>query len=124
VIVETSLDIKKLNQEQMFSGIRSDESEIRPFYSEYTKLIKDQKGQPTDRVTLKDTGDFYDRIFIDVKKDSFEILSSDYKNDQLIRKYGKRIFGLTRISRSFYIQYSFFVELRERIVKKLGVKFG
>lgn len=29
-------------------------------YSPYTKMLKEAKGQPTDRVTLKDTGEFYD----------------------------------------------------------------
>jgi hypothetical protein len=123
-IEETAGTIEDFNRKQMFEGIRSTGSEIKPAYSPYTVLIKDQKGQPSDRVTLKDTGDFYEGLFVDVNSETFDIYSSDVKTDALVKKYGERIFGLTRESRGEYVQYTFFPGLREKITKKLGFKFG
>lgn len=123
-IFDTGEDVADFNRKQLFEGIRSTGSEIKPAYAPLTVLIKDQKGQPTDRVTLKDTGDFYESIGINVESDLLEISASDEKTDDLIKKYGNRILGLTKESRSEYVAYSFFPALRERITKKLGFKFG
>ena len=123
-IEETSEDISNFNRKQLFEGTRSTGTEIKPFYSPYTILLKDQKGQPTDRVTLKDTGDFYNSIQVDVKTDSYDIIATDYKYDKLANKYGKTILGLNVNNKTQYIFYSFFPALRERITKKLEVKFG
>lgn len=123
-IIQTEHDIADLNRRQLFAGIRSTGTEITPAYAPLTVLIKDQKGQPSDRVTLKDTGQFYDNIFVDVNSETFDIDSSDAKSESLKKKYGNRIFGLTRENRGEYVQFSFFPALRDRIVKKLGFKFG
>lgn len=64
-------------------------------YSEYTIEIKKAKGQPTDRVTLHDEGDFSGSFFLDVAYDRFEIKAADGKTQELIRKYGRQILGLT-----------------------------
>lgn len=123
-IYATKEDVVNLNRSQLWKGITSDGRDIRPPYAPFTVLMKDQKGQPTDRVTLKDTGAFYDSIQVDVSSDSFTIDASDYKTDKLTDKYGKNIFGLTRISRAQYIEYSFFPALRSNIERKLLIKFG
>lgn len=124
VITITGEDIAEFNRRQMFSGVRSTGTEIKPDYAPLTVLIKDQKGQPSDRVTLKDTGQFYDNIFVDVNSDTFEIDSNDAKSEALKKKYGNRIFGLTPESRGEYVQYHFFPALRDSITKKLGFKFS
>lgn len=124
VIISTEKDITDLNRRQMFAGIRSSGTEIKPAYAPYTVLVKDQKGQPSDRVTLKDTGDFYDSMFVDVNSATFDIDASDPKTDALVKKYGVRIFGLTKESRGEYVNYSFFPELKNRITRKLGFKFS
>lgn len=90
-------------QDQLFNkGIRSDGSDITPPYSAYTISLKQAKGQPTDRVTLKDTGEFYDSFvaFVDGSKDII-IDSNPIKVDEqgfetnLLEKYGERVEGLT-----------------------------
>lgn len=108
----------------MFAGIRATGADITPAYAPYTVLIKDQKGQPSDRVTLKDTGQFYENIFVDVNSETFEIDSNDPKSEALQKKYGSRIFGLTPESRGEYVLYHFFPALRDRVTRKLGFKFG
>lgn len=61
-------------QEQMYQGIDSKGIDIKPAYADSTIKIKRKKRQPTDRVTLFDTGAFYN---------SLEIIAG--QNDAIIR---------------------------------------
>lgn len=63
-------------------------------YTPFTVQMKEEKGQPTDRVTLRDTGDFYDSMRVDADKTYFEIVADDWKTEQLKGKYGDDILGL------------------------------
>lgn len=64
-------------------------------YSPLTIAIKEEKGQPTNRVTLRDEGDFESSFFLEVGDKQFEIKASDFKTEDLIKKYGRQILGLT-----------------------------
>lgn len=64
-------------------------------YSQVTIEIKKAKGQPTNRVTLRDEGDFESSFFLEVGQNQFEIKASDWKTEELIKKYGRQILGLT-----------------------------
>lgn len=64
-------------------------------YTMRTLAIKTEKGQPTDRVTLRDTGSFEQSFFIEFREDEFEIKASDFKAEKLVVKYRKQIMGLT-----------------------------
>lgn len=64
-------------------------------YSPVTIAIKEAKGQPTNRVSLRDEGDFESSFFLEVGDKQFEIKASDFKTEDLIRKYGRQILGLT-----------------------------
>lgn len=89
--------IADLNAEQMHKGKRSDETDILPDYRDVTIAIKKLKGQPTDRVTLFDTGDFYRGITVTVMPDVVSITSIDPKTGKLNKKYSTakgNIFGL------------------------------
>lgn len=68
--------------------------DYRP-YTPLTISIKREKGQPTNRVTLRDEGDFQSSFYLEVGDNQFEIKASDWKTDSLIRKYGREILGLT-----------------------------
>ena len=63
-------------------------------YTPFTIEIKKEKGQPTDRVTLRDTGDFYDSMKVDAERTYFEIVADDWKTEELKGKYGDDILGL------------------------------
>jgi hypothetical protein len=57
-------------------------------YSDVTVTIKKRKGQPSDRVTLLDKGDFYDSFTIEATRDAFIIDADDEKNgNNLFDKY-------------------------------------
>jgi hypothetical protein len=101
---QTKETIADLNVEQMISGIRSDSSDILPTYKDITIYLKKQKRQPTDRVTLRDTGEFQRLTYVRVTDTSVIIDSSDEKSDKLQKKYGKKIFGLSDNFKSEYIR--------------------
>ena len=64
-------------------------------YSPITISIKREKGQPTSRVTLRDSGDFHESFFIEYTAEGFEIRASDYKFGDLVSQYGEAIMALT-----------------------------
>lgn len=65
-------------------------------YAPSTIRIKSRKGQPTNRVTLKDTGDFYKSFDVQVKPNAdFSITSDSIKNGvDLHKRWGENIEGL------------------------------
>lgn len=77
-------------------------------YAPFTIKVKQEKNQPTDRVTLKDEGDFYSGFYIEYTQNGFRIFSTDEKADKLGKKYGYQIFGLSD---------SNFIEIRDAYVK-------
>lgn len=89
-------EVVAMNAEQQFAaGIRADGTEIEPPYTAFTVRIKGFKGQPTDRVTLRDTGDFHGAFRLEFEPDQFTITSGDAKLAKLQAKYGETIMGLT-----------------------------
>lgn len=96
--------IAETNADQMFAGIRADDSDIEPEYKPFTVAIKKEKQQPTDRVTLKDTGEFHRSIFVKFTKDTIIIDSDNDLRDKLVEKYGAAIFGLTKQNKQALIR--------------------
>lgn len=99
IVVENEAYIVDMNAEvQLFehgeNALGVDISSYRP-YSPVTIQIKKMKGQPTNRVTLRDEGDFESSFFLQVNNEQFEIKAADFKTEELIQKYGKAILGLT-----------------------------
>lgn len=80
--------------EQGINRLGVDIMDYRP-YTPLTIAIKKEKGQPTDRVTLRDEGDFHSSFYLEVGDTQFEIKAADFKTEDLIKKYGRQILGLT-----------------------------
>lgn len=99
IIQDAEAEIVEMNTEdQLFSkGIDSEGIEIMRYapYSELTKEIKEQKGQPYDRVTLRDTGDFHYSFEVEADSDKMVIIATDEKTEDLLDRYGEEIIGLT-----------------------------
>lgn len=65
-------------------------------YSPATEIYKQAKGQPFDRVTLNDEGDFHSGGQVERVDDlTAEIKSTDEKSTWLQDKYGVEVLGLT-----------------------------
>ena len=84
-------------------------------YAPKTIQNKKRKGQPTTRVTLRDTGAFHESMYVVFDSEGFYITASDEKTQDLVEKYGEEIFRLTdknftRIIRS---------HIRKELVKRL-----
>lgn len=100
VIEDNDAEICDMNaQEQLYEqGINRlgvDISDYAP-YSPITIDIKKLKGQPTNRVTLRDEGDFHSSFYVVATDTSFEVKAKDTKAEHLLSRYGRQILGLTR----------------------------
>lgn len=61
-------------------------------YSTNTILRKVVKGQPIDRVTFKDTGDFYETYIFKPLRDGFEVDMDPVKDgENILEKFGTKI---------------------------------
>ena len=94
-------------------------SDYQP-YSPITIEEKRIRGQPYNRVTLRDTGDFESSFFIRYTPDGFEIAASDWKTDDLVRKYGREIFGLNRENLEELIHSYILPFLRGKLVETIN----
>lgn len=99
---ENEEKIVEMNVAQLYDwGVTSVGISINTYrpYTPYTISIKEIKGQPTDRVTLRDTGAFHRSFMVEVGPDSFYITATDPKTQDLVNKYGGKIFGLLEANR-------------------------
>ena len=83
---ETILDA---NRDQLFAGKDKQGKEIIPEYTQTTITIKKEKGQPTDRVTLKDTGEWHRSLFMKTESNKIFIDSDHELTDKLLEKYDR-----------------------------------
>lgn len=98
-IEEKQSQIVEFNVKQLYDfGINSLGVKISDYapYAPYTIYLKYLKGQPADRVTLRDTGAFHESFYLEPGPDSFRITAADGKTNDLVMKYGAAIFGLTQ----------------------------
>ena len=96
-----------LTERQLFDkGQDSKGSRIKPSYAQTTISIKRKKNQPTDRVTLKDTGDYYSSISFEGKTKTMVITASIGYASFLSKKYGADILGVQNMEfEAFYKKY-------------------
>ena len=98
--IRTSVDNNKTviktmqTEEQMYIGINASGNAISPDYADSTINYKKRNLQPYDRVTLKDSGDFYDSIEIEARTDDFVISTQITYSIYLVTKYAE-ILGIT-----------------------------
>lgn len=98
-VEDNEFEIAQMNANEQLYGLGIDRNGIDIYeqipYAQFTIEIKTAKNQPTDRVTLRDTGDFHRNFYVSANETSFEISSTDEKTEDILRKYGDSIFGLT-----------------------------
>lgn len=89
-------------------------------YSPYTVMMKKEKGQITDHVTLKDTGYFYHsfKTFWRNEKNGAILITADTikeGGDDLITRWGKDIIGLDEMNLGILSQFA-----KSKILKLLA----
>ena len=87
--------VLSMNRSQLFAGQDANGIELSPPYARSTVRIKRRKGDPYDRVTLKDEGDFYASFDLEFGQSEFAVNSDDQKAVYLERRYGADVYGLT-----------------------------
>lgn len=122
--------IIEMNQKQLFEqginrlGIKLEDADkggytVSGFYKGYsprTKEIKRKKGQPYDRVTLKDTGEFYASFRIELRPGELEIVANPMKDgESLFTRWGEEVLGLTEENMQKLIEF-----IREKIVQEIA----
>lgn len=120
LVAENAPAIEDLQTAQLSEGLDSEGNRIEPDYTPFTVQIKKQKGQPYDRVTLRDTGDFHAGMFLSGgNNNQFAIGNSDGKAGALLRKYSDKILGLNEDSIQKLINEQLRPELPERALSEL-----
>ena len=96
-------------------GIDTSNTKIASFapYHPYTVSVKRIKGQPTNKVTLRDTGEFHESFYINYLIGGFEIKSNDEKAQILEDKYGEEIFGLSEENFSDFLDHYVLPEIQK-----------
>lgn len=124
VAQESEEEMTELNEQQLSMGLRSDGSEIEPFYSIFTLIKKEMKSGlagVSDRVTLFDTGAHYRGLYTEVAGSVIEWGSKDPKSKKLEEKYGK-IYGLNDYSKEILKEETLQPGLVEAVNKFIGKK--
>ena len=120
IVKEDEDQLLDLNRLQLEEGLDSDGKYIAPEYaSDRYAFYKAQAGSraPYRTPNLKDTGAFYDRMYID--SDKFTISSSVPYAKELENKYGTNIYGISKQDLQLYAETSFNNKLRNRILNLL-----
>lgn len=91
--------IEAITQDQLYNrGVDGDDVEIMSYkpYAPSTIKKKIKKGQPYDRVTLRDTGKWYKSLKLVYDVDGFILVSTDNKHKYLVERYGPKILKLDK----------------------------
>lgn len=112
--------IAAIANDQLFRrGITGRGVKIMDFapYKPSTIKAKKRKGQPTTRVTLRDTRAFHNAMHVVFDEEGFYITSSDTKTEALKAKYGDDIFRLTDENFNRILR----THIRRELVKRLKI---
>lgn len=84
-------------------------------YSESYKKYKKAKGQISNRVTLRDTGEFYDSMFLEYDSGAIIVDATDDKTSELEHLWGEAILGLSEPETQHFVDSVLEPELEDRI---------
>lgn len=118
IILENEYVITDMNSEDQLyeQGINRLGVNIMDYapYSPLTIEIKKEKGQPYNRVTLRDEGDFEQSFYVEADMQQFTIKAADWKTEDLIQRYGRQILGLTEENKIILIWAYIYPELKAK----------
>ena len=124
-LIQTRLYDKGVDSDN--KELQTDTSKIRAgnrsnYYSDTTVFIKGQKGQKASNVTLKDTGSFYNSMYIDIQKQFYEVKANFkdiFDNFELSysgsKDFEDAILNLTEQEFDYFISSTFLLILQNKI---------
>lgn len=101
--------------EQLQRGERGDNQKLR----NYSPVSVAKFGKPAGPIRLFDTGDFYQRVTVEVFPDGIVITDTDSKTEMLVDEYGKEIIELQERSIEELQEDVFLPNLQARVIKHL-----
>lgn len=106
-----------ITQKQLFEKGEDGNEKSLGEYSPFTVEIKRAKGQPFDRITLNDSGDFYDSFEVVVRINEIVIIADTIKVDtDLSKDFGLAI--LKPSEKSLEIYRSFLLMAIRELIRK------
>ena len=127
-IVETNTDaLAQLQEDQMYEGLDNAGQPITldgKGYSMKTFKLKIAKGQPTDRVTLRDTGDLYSSLKATVSDGTFTIKGDTPYEAELIERTGAQVYGLNKEKREQFAQNITLPAIKQIFIEKTGYEIS
>ena len=107
VLADESGEVLKRNKAQLKKGFSKNLKKLKKYRDQEYAVYKNQKnpepglGNPD----LNETGDFWRGFRLKVlNKNQYDILSTDSKNDMLVKKYGEDIFGMSDDSKEDFVK--------------------
>ena len=123
--ITTKFEAQKLiidlnTKDQLFEGINSEGEDLASIggrYSDFTIIVKQSEGLPFDRVTLFQSGEFYESFKVEPFKGGFNIeADSDKEDGDLVFRWGTEIVGLTDQSKEILANY--YIDEIIKLIKK------
>ena len=105
-----------INKQLFREGIDGNNKKLEG-YRRTTIKLKKAKGDPIDRTTLRDSGEFYSQIQVDAFSDRFEISSNVSHDVFIIKKYGIDVLKVTHENLSEFMQKYFIKNLKDHVDK-------
>lgn len=101
---------------QMYQGEDANGLQFVPSYALSTIMTKKRKGQPTNRVTLKDSGDLYKSIKVDAKTTEFIISANVEYFKYLVNHYSSNI--ILGLNKEYLNEF-----VKKKVLPNLEVEF-
>jgi len=103
-----------INKQLFREGIDGDGVKL-PGYKRTTIRLKIAKGDPADRTTLRDSGQFYAHIQIDAFSDRFEVSSNIPYDEFILKRYGRDILKITNENMNDFMTTYFLPNLKNYV---------
>lgn len=107
----TANKLEDLQRKQFDSGKDSKGKQRKP-YAASTQRYKRKKGQPTDRVTLKDSGDSYKSVKVNADQKGITIDVPTKQMEFMVKKYGDDTIGIEPQALREYFEQTILTEIR------------
>jgi hypothetical protein len=105
---------------QLFREGIDGKGEKLPGYKRTTIRLKIAKGDPADRTTLRDEGDFHSQIQIDAFNDRFEVSSNVNYDKFILKRYGKDVLRITDENFREFMKNYYLPKLKEYVNNKFA----
>ena len=103
-----------INKQLFREGIDGDGERLEG-YKRTTIRLKIRKGDPADRTTLRDEGDFHASIQIDAFSDRFEVSSGVGYDKYILKRYGRNVLKITNENFREFMENYFIPNLKQII---------